>query len=96
MSDPVTSDCYRGKSELTWKGNKIKVEVHCFWGHGPGGLRTYYTFFVNNEKYTFSMIDSFMKGTCGQKPSQTKEGLELCFFAGPTVIEIIERPVETK
>ena len=86
-----TSECYVGDTTINWRGQIIMIRIRSFWGHGPGGLRTHYDFSVNGTDYSFSVIDSYMKGTSGLKPQIGYENLILKILAGPTSLEIIEQ-----
>jgi hypothetical protein len=85
-----TSTCYAGSTIINWRGQKIFIRIRSYWGLGPGGLRTHYSFRVNGVNYSYRMIDSHMKGTTGSKPQIENDNLKLVISARPTSLEIIE------
>lgn len=86
-----TCECYVGDTTINWRGQIIKIKIRSFWGHGPGGLRTHYDFFMNGIDYSFNVIDSYVKGTSGSTPKLEFENLKLVISARSTFLEIIEQ-----
>ncbi len=90
MKDEKTDDSFLNELVLFWKGHKIQIKIHSYWGKGPGGFRTNYEFIINGEIHHFKMLDSYMKGTIGDIPKIQSDDHQLIFKVMPTAIEIIE------
>ena len=85
------SDIFVTNSTFCWKNFVIKIDIHCFWGKGPGGYRAHYHFSVNGLDYHYNMIDSYVKAKNGELPIVEGDGKRLVFIALPTYITVEEQ-----
>lgn len=91
LKDEDSDNCFLDESTIFWKSFKIQIKIRCCWGKGPFGIRTHFDFNVNNEIYSYNLLDSHMKGTNGKLPSIEFGNSKLEILALPYSLEITEK-----